>query len=220
MKRVLMAVAAAAAVAACSNGDNNGSQSAMAERNVTGGAYDSVLDRDTANPVAGSGNMAANDTMRAGDSSSAANSSGSAAQAALIGQVEAADRMEVQTAEVALRSAKSPAVKNLAQMIRSDHQANLQQSEQLSNNLDVKPIPPNNAAAQQSAAVDSLNALSGAAFDSAYVQMMIDDHQKNIDALKAAEPTNGQVKGFVDQTLPVLQKHLKAAKDAKDKISS
>jgi putative membrane protein len=221
MKRVLMAVAAVAVAAACSNGDNNGRQSAMAERNVTGGAYDSVLDRDTTNPM---NKMAATDSLTRNDSTqrndSAAVSGGSAAQAALIGQVEAADRMEVQTAEVALRNSKSTAVKNLAQMIRSDHQANLSQSEQLAKNLNVTPVPPNNAAAEQSRAVDSLDALSGASFDSAYVDMMIKGHQEKIDQLKAAEPQNGQVKSFVDQTLPVLQKHLKAAKDAKGKLGS
>jgi putative membrane protein len=61
--------------------------------------------------------------------------------------------------------------------------------------------------------VDMLKAKSGADFDKAYMNMMLDDHKKDIADFKKASSngTDSDIKNFAAKTLPVLQKHLDSA---------
>ena len=114
MRTVLIAALAAATTVACASPNRTERQTGMAEHNVTGGAYDSITANDTAN---------GGSFTPTGDTASVANSSGNNSAevpaATLLGQIEAADRMEIHTAELALNNAKSPAVKQLAQRLRA-----------------------------------------------------------------------------------------------------
>ena len=69
-------------------------------------------------------------------------------------------------------------------------------------------------------AMQTLNAVSGAAFDSAYVSMAVADHQKVLDKLNQMK---GQAKSpdlvaAIDKAIPVVQHHLDAAKDLQGKM--
>ena len=216
MRTVLIAALAAATTVACASPNRTERQTGMAEHNVTGGAYDSITANDTAN---------GGSFTPTGDTASVANSSGNNSAevpaATLLGQIEAADRMEIHTAELALNNAKSPAVKQLAQRLREDHQANLQKAQKLADSLHLNPIPPSNAAAHQTQVSDSLTSFSGASFDSAYVAHEIADHKEVIDRLQAASPSSPQTKAFVDDgTIPALKKHLDLAQKTQSKIKS
>ena len=68
---------------------------------------------------------------------------------------------------------------------------------------------------QDKATQDHLSKLSGEAFDRAYIQHMVKDHQKDVAALPqavhgAADP---DVKQFASSTLPTLEKHLQRAQE-------
>jgi putative membrane protein len=57
-----------------------------------------------------------------------------------------------------------------------------------------------------------LEGLSGQAFDRAYIQQMVRDHEKAIAAFTtASKGADGQVKDFASRTLPTLQDHLSRA---------
>ena len=63
--------------------------------------------------------------------------------------------------------------------------------------------------------VENLDKLSGAAFDKAYAQQMVEDHQKTIAMFKQhANSPQAEVKQFVSKTLPALEQHLKMAQQA------
>ena len=60
--------------------------------------------------------------------------------------------------------------------------------------------------------MEELRSKVGAEFDRAYVDTMVEDHQKDV-ALFEAESQNGndpEIKAFAAKTLPVLRKHLDA----------
>jgi putative membrane protein len=61
--------------------------------------------------------------------------------------------------------------------------------------------------------IDKLNKKSGKDFDRSYMQMMLDDHKKDLaEFRKAADKcTNPSIKDFASQALPVLEKHLDSA---------
>jgi putative membrane protein len=118
---------------------------------------------------------------------------------------------EVQTAELAQQRASSPQVKQFASRMITDHtQANseLQQLAEKQNvTLPAKPLTKDAVAGQK------LQGLNGVAFDQAYTQQALRDHQEAV-ALFRKEATSGQdpeLKAFAQKTLPVLQQHLQMA---------
>jgi predicted outer membrane protein len=69
--------------------------------------------------------------------------------------------------------------------------------------------------------MDQLGNQHGAEFDRAFVQMQIDDHQKNIAELQAARTSaDPKTQALIDSTLPKLEQHLKAAQAAQKKVGS
>ena len=118
---------------------------------------------------------------------------------------------EVQAAQLAQQRANSPQIKDFASRMITDHtQANteLQQiAQQESITLPSQPTGKDAAAAKK------LSGLNGAAFDKAYSQDQLSDHQQVV-ALFRKEASSGQdpaLKAFAQKTLPILQQHLQMA---------
>ena len=120
---------------------------------------------------------------------------------------------EVATAQLAQQHSASPQVRKFADRMIADHtQANsdLQQiveQEEEDITLPAQPVGKDAAAAAK------LRGLNGAAFDRAYLQATVSDHQQAI-ALFSKEASSGQnpaLKDFAQQTLPILQQHLQLA---------
>jgi putative membrane protein len=73
---------------------------------------------------------------------------------------------------------------------------------------------PTTTSEEQKQAAEKLAGLSGAAFDKAYAEQMVKDHEEAV-ALFDKESTSGSdadLKAFAGMTLPTLQDHLKMAK--------
>jgi putative membrane protein len=68
---------------------------------------------------------------------------------------------------------------------------------------------------EHKAAQDHLSKLSGEAFDRAYMQHMVKDHQKDVSLYRkqATGASDPDVKQFASATLPTLQKHLQRAQE-------
>ena len=61
--------------------------------------------------------------------------------------------------------------------------------------------------------IDSLSKLSGGDFDKAYMQVMVNDHEKAVDLFKeGGENRDAAVKSYADETLPTIEMHLESAK--------
>lgn len=61
--------------------------------------------------------------------------------------------------------------------------------------------------------LEKLKALHGAAFDKQFKAMMVEDHQKDIAKYEQqAKSQDAQTAALAQKTLPVLRKHLDAAK--------
>lgn len=68
--------------------------------------------------------------------------------------------------------------------------------------------------------MDRLGKLSGAQFDKAYMNHMVDDHKKDIADFKkeANSGKDADVKAFAAKTLPTLEEHLKLAQSTNDAV--
>jgi putative membrane protein len=70
------------------------------------------------------------------------------------------------------------------------------------------------------ATYDRLSALSGAAFDRAYMADMVKDHRTDIAEFEkeANSGSDADVKSFASKTLPTLRHHLEMAQSADSKV--
>lgn len=132
--------------------------------------------------------------------------------------VEAASggMMEVELGRYAAANAGSAAVKQFGQMMVTDH---TKADSALTTIAGVKGIVvPNVPGDDHQKHIDALKKKKGSEFDKDYMSMMVDDHEEDVrkfeDASKNAK--DADIRAFATQTLPVLRKHLDAAKKIKD----
>jgi putative membrane protein len=125
--------------------------------------------------------------------------------------------MEVELGNLAQQKAKNQRVKDFGKMMVDDH---TQANNTLKDIASRKNIAvPATITDDQKKEMDKLSKKSGADFDKAYVDMMVEDHKKDIDAFKKATDKVGDndIKNFVTNTLPTLQKHLDSIQAIKSK---
>ena len=117
--------------------------------------------------------------------------------------------------ELAVHNGTRADVREFGQMMVKDHSAinddlkalAAKEGVTLSDSLDAK----------HQAMVDKLAALTGSAFDAAYVAAMVKGHKMDAKEFKAesASTTDADIKSFVDKSLPIVQMHLEHIKALK-----
>ncbi len=124
--------------------------------------------------------------------------------------------MEVELGKYAAAHATSAKVKEFGNMMVTDHTKANDELKSIAASKNIT-IPATMDEDTQKKVTD-LESKKGADFDKAYVDMMVDDHQEDIDKFKkeATDGNDADVKAFAAKTLPVLQKHLDSIKSIKD----
>src|SRR3954471_1124607 len=127
---------------------------------------------------------------------------------------------EVQLGQLAADKASSDEVKKFGQRMVTDHgKAN----DELKSLAQQKNITlPTDLDPKDKATHDRLSKMSGAAFDRAYMQHMLEDHRVDVNEFKK-ESTSGkdaEIKAWASKTLPTLEEHLKLAQDANKAVGT
>lgn len=115
---------------------------------------------------------------------------------------------EVQVSKLALQQATNAKVKDFANMMVTDHTKANDELMALAKSKNI--TLPDSVSNDKKSAMMDLSKKTGSDFDKAYVDMMVDDHQKTI-SLFEDESKNGKdadIKAFADKTLPTLKMHL------------
>lgn len=115
---------------------------------------------------------------------------------------------EIELSKLAETKATNAQVKAFAAMMVKDHSA---AGKELMAVAKAKNITlPATIDNDSQKAVSDLNAKTGADFDKAYVNAMVDDHKKTVSAFEDASKNlkDPDLKGFVDKTLPTIKMHL------------
>jgi putative membrane protein len=125
---------------------------------------------------------------------------------------DAASTYDIETGSLAVTKARSKAVREFAQMLVRDHPNVRQQGRDLAKSLNVTPTPPADFALAKAhvAAMPSLRALNGQAFDRAFLQHEVDFHNAVIDAVTSTllpAIQNAQVKDLVTKVAPAFVAH-------------
>jgi putative membrane protein len=122
---------------------------------------------------------------------------------------------EVKLGDLAAQNGTRADVKEFGQMMVKDHSAI---------NADLKALAsqkgvtlPDSLDTKHQGMVDKLAALSGSAFDEAYISAMVKGHKMDAKAFKAESvaTTDADIKSFVDKSLPVVEMHLEHIKTMK-----
>jgi putative membrane protein len=120
------------------------------------------------------------------------------------------DLSEVKMGKLAQEKGQGDNVKQFGKMLEQDHSEHLQQAQQIADKNGLKaPTEPN---AKQQRMYQKLNGLSGSQFDKAFAQDMVHDHEEDISKYRKEASSDSGLADFAKQTVPVLEKHLEAAK--------
>jgi len=139
--------------------------------------------------------------------------------AEFVQQATAGGKKEVASATFAALTASSPDVKALANRLVKEHTAANQELESMMRDRkggSTEPAPP------PSTKGESWRTETGASFDRAYVEYVIDEHEDAIEPFEdqSVKGTDAELKAWAAAKLPTLREHLKMARDLKSKLSS
>lgn len=127
---------------------------------------------------------------------------------------------EVELGKLAVKNGQNDKVKQFGQRMIDDHSKANEQLKSIAakNNIDL----PTSLDASKRAMVDKFSRMSGAAFDKAYMQDMVKDHETDVAAFRkeADSGSNTDLKNFAGSTMPTLQDHLRMAKEYNSALMS
>ncbi|PWT71851.1 MAG: DUF305 domain-containing protein [Bacteroidetes bacterium] len=120
--------------------------------------------------------------------------------------------LEVESGKLASRRAVNPRVKEFGQMMVKDHSAANEKLKSLASTLNI--ALPDSVSADDRKQITKLALKKGKDFDKAYMNMMVNDHEKDVaEFRKAADNlSDSTIKDFATRTLPTLEMHLDSAK--------
>lgn len=124
------------------------------------------------------------------------------------------DMIEANLGQLAQTAAAGQDVKDLGQMLVTDHTQDYQQLQSLAQQANLT-VPTAIDAEHNKKMIEPFQKLKGAAFDKKYESEMVAGHQKAIEVYtkEAKDAQNPALKSYAEATLPVLEKHLAGAKD-------
>jgi putative membrane protein len=138
---------------------------------------------------------------------------------------DAANTADIETGALAAARSQNPEVRQLGQSFVDAHQSVRQQGRDLARKLGVTPVLPagDQGAGEHAAALASLKAKKGAAFDRAFLDHEIAFHQAVIDAVTTTllpAIQNSDLKALVVKVAPAFSGHLEMAKTLRAKLGS
>jgi putative membrane protein len=125
---------------------------------------------------------------------------------------------EVQMGNLALQKATNADVKAFAQRMVTDHS---KANGEIAEFATTKGLAlATELSGDHKSALEHLTSLSGAAFDKAYMQHMVEDHEKDVAAFDKASTSasDADLKAWAGRTLPTLKEHLELAKQTARKV--
>ena len=131
----------------------------------------------------------------------------------VLDQANAADSSE---GSVAATKATDKGVHDFGHTMMTDHHKMRADGQALAKKLNITPAPPvgDKSESNASSALATLNSTpKGAAWDKAYIDMQVSDHQKVLATAQAAlgQAQSPELKDLITKATPIIQKHLDRA---------
>jgi putative membrane protein len=126
--------------------------------------------------------------------------------------------MEVELGKLAQEKGQSQEVKEFGELMERDHS---KANDELKNIAQQNNIQlPDSMLDKHREHVEELSEKSGAEFDETYMDLMAEDHEKDVKLFEEASENydNQEVKDWAEKTLSVLEEHHELAKSVKEKL--
>jgi putative membrane protein len=125
---------------------------------------------------------------------------------------------EIDMARLALQKSQNSDVKDYAKMIEKDHNNALQELTDLMKDKNVQL--PNAVPTEAQQDLSKMNGLTGGDFDREFANKMVSDHQQAIQLFRdeQASAQDPDLKKYIDNVLPKLEKHLDEAQRLQSKL--
>jgi putative membrane protein len=191
------ALFAALAVHAQSTGTQSTTQGGTGQTTTSG--QTSGQTGTQSDTTAGTGTAAMKDTLSRADKK-------------MVTNMAMANMAEIEAGRLAQSKSQSEQVKNFAQQMIDDHTKALNDVQQLAQSKGI--ALPTTLDRTHKTKADKLAALSGEAFDRAYMQQAgVSDHKKTHDMLRQAQnrAKDPDLKALAARTLPIVDQHLNSA---------
>jgi putative membrane protein len=135
-------------------------------------------------------------------------------------QLAQANLVEVKAGQMGAQKAANPDVKKFAQKMADDHQLMLNDLKSLAKAKDV--ALPQDPSARDFVEMKKLEHVGGADFDKQYMDHMVKDHEKDLQAAQtvAAKAKDAQFKSAVEHAAEKIQEHLQLARSVQGKLSA
>jgi putative membrane protein len=138
--------------------------------------------------------------------------------ATIVAIFDAANTWDIETGSLAVARGSTQAVRDFGKQLTGDHTTVRQQGRDLAHKLHVTPTPPKDfgMAADHAAAIKKLSALTGSAFDRAFLEHEVAFHKAVLDAVTTTlmpALKNQEVKDLVNKVAPAFNAHMVAAQN-------
>src|ERR1700722_10051605 len=144
--------------------------------------------------------------------------------ATVLGQLAEANQAEIAVGQMALQRTKSSEVRSFARRMVSDHTKMLNAGKAVADSLAVTPSPPSPDSLPQKTdqETQTLSALTGTAFDKAYMDAQVADHRMVLGLLGklAAAAQDPRVQSLIAGAQPTVQQHLDRAQSLDAKVNT
>ena len=140
------------------------------------------------------------------------------ADGAFMKKAEDADIQERDLGRVMMNRSQNSDVRDYAKMLADDHDKDLRNVVNLEEDKGIHQ--PKDMVQVNNDALAELNKLSGPAMDKRFMEMMVQDHQKDVAEYTKEEQAGEDpaVRDYAAHALTTLDKHLKKAQDVQQKL--
>jgi putative membrane protein len=139
--------------------------------------------------------------------------------ASFVKQAAEGGMLEVAKGKLAAQKASHDAVKQFGQKMVDDHTKAGDELKSIASGKSIS-LPGDTPTPPMQALLAKMEKLEGAAFDRAYVDDQIRDHEKTVALFEREAKTgkDAELKAFAEKTLPTLKEHLAMVRDLKTKL--
>lgn len=152
------------------------------------------------------------------DNTASTTDSGSFVQNEFVMKAAEGGLAEVAFGNLAQQAGKSQDVKDFGALMVKDHSKANDELKKIATDKNISL--PNSLSSEHQTHLTEMGTLTGDEFDKHYMQMMVKDHDKDIELFESAgnNETDPEIKAFATKTLPTLKGHHEKAKAIQDKL--
>jgi putative membrane protein len=147
----------------------------------------------------------------------------------LVARMHHANAMEMDAGKLAMKRGQTARLRRYGALLWRDHRLADRMLVSYAGDHGIAIVAPTPENADEAAdmlaemaATEDLQNAAGPEFDRLFLAMMIKDHEKLIAVLNGAEPavSDGDLKGMLRKTIPILQQHLQLAKNLESSMAT